>query len=162
MFKKLFFNSDLTILLISLSAIIFALYVQFELNFAPCKLCFWQRYPYYALILLSFLRVMNVKIDFHLQLLAISANILFASYHMLIENAILPAPLNCASSVDMTVLMDPADLLEKIKKTKATSCAQIPFTIFGLSMTGWNLLLNFAMMIYMAFVQFQLTLKIKV
>jgi len=48
-------NFYLIILSISLISIISALYIEYILQYQPCKLCIYQRLPYLAAIFVSFI-----------------------------------------------------------------------------------------------------------
>ena len=48
-------NFYLIILIISMISIISALYIEYILQYEPCKLCIYQRLPYMAAIFISFI-----------------------------------------------------------------------------------------------------------
>ena len=83
-------NFYLFILFYSLSAIFFALYIEYILGYKPCKLCIYQRIPYIISIFISFVGYNYFKNDKILFLIIITffLSVLISGYHYGIENNI--------------------------------------------------------------------------
>lgn len=117
-----------------------ALYFQYVEGLAPCKLCIWQRYPHGAVLILT--AVSFVKQDWSRPVivlcavaLAICAGIAF--YHVGVEqhwwaNVITCAPTTTPDSLE--------GILEQLENPPV-ACDQIPWSLFGISMAGYNALL---------------------
>ena len=83
-------NFYLFVLIYSLSAIFFALYIEYILGYKPCKLCIYQRIPYIISIFISFVGYNYFKNDKILFLIIITflLSVLISGYHYGIENNI--------------------------------------------------------------------------
>ncbi len=82
-----------------------------------------------------------------MQLAVVSGAIFLAQYHSLVEIGIFKLPENCTTGVDLLKERSINDLVEAFQNSKAVTCGKAPFKVLGLSMTGWNLMLNSALMI---------------
>ena len=105
-------NFYLIIFLISVSSILLALYVEFVLEFKPCNLCIYQRIPYLAAILISFIGFNYYKNDNILIILIIIfiLSAIISGYHFGIENSFFDELSSCANnSLD---LLNKKELLE--------------------------------------------------
>ena len=137
----------LVILVYSIFAIIFALYVEYYLNYQPCKLCLYQRVPFILAIFVSFVGFNFPKKDEVLILLitTFAVGIIIAGYHLGIENNIFEEFKGCSNnSLNIT---DKADLLKSLNLT-LPSCKDISFTLFGISLAGLNFLSSLLILIY--------------
>tara|TARA_Y100000741_G_scaffold323346_1_gene273554 strand:+ start:109 stop:585 length:477 start_codon:yes stop_codon:yes gene_type:complete len=142
--KKKFY---LFILFYSLFAILFALYVEYILNYNPCKLCLYQRIPYIIAIFVSFIGYNYFKNNKILILVAIifSISTLVSGYHYGIEKNIFSEFSGCAtSSLEIT---DKTELLKSLNKN-VVSCKDVNFKILGISLAGINLLFSLLIVIY--------------
>ena len=141
--KSLYF----VILGYSIFAIIYALYVEYYLNYQPCKLCLYQRVPIILAIFVSFVGFNFPKKDEVLILLitTFAIGIIISGYHFGIENNIFEEFKGCSNnSLNIT---DKADLLKSLNQT-SPSCKDISFTLFGLSLAGLNFLSSLLILIY--------------
>ena len=137
----------LVILGYSIFAIIYALYVEYYLNYQPCKLCLYQRVPFILAIFVSFVGFNFPNKDEVLILLIITFAIgmIISGYHFGIENNIFEEFKGCSNnSLNIT---DKADLLKDLIKT-SPSCKDISFTLFGISLAGLNFLSSLLILIY--------------
>ena len=137
----------LVILGYSIFAIIYALYVEYYLNYHPCKLCLYQRVPFILAIFVSFVGFNFPKKDEVLILLitTFAVGIIISGYHFGIENNIFEEFKGCSNnSLDIT---DKADLLKSLNQT-LPSCKYISFTLFGISLAGLNFLSSLLILIY--------------
>ena len=147
---KIFLNKKkfyLFILFYSLFAIFFALYVEYILQYKPCKLCLYQRIPYLAAIFVSFIGYNYLKNEKILILIVmifiISA--LISGYHYGIENNIFLEFSGCTTN--SLNIIDKSELLKSLKNN-LTNCKDVNFKLFGISLAGVNFILSLLLVIY--------------
>ena len=130
----------LLILLILFSLILISAFLnEYKLDHQPCKLCIYQRIPYFLAILLI------VKIFFIKKYEKITLLILFfifigstalAFYHFGIEQGFFSESLACSTDEQLKSLSK-EELLEQLKQN-SISCKDVSFRIFGLSRAAIN------------------------
>ena len=137
----------LFILFYSLFAIFFALYIEYILQYKACKLCLYQRIPYLIAIFFSFIGFNYFKNEKILILIVIifSISALISGYHFGIENNIFKEFSGC--SVDSMEIINKDELLKSLSKN-VTSCKDVNFKLFGMSLAGINFLLSLLIIIY--------------
>ena len=142
--KKKFY---LFILFYSLLAIFFALYVEHVLGYKPCKLCLYQRIPYIVSIFISFVGYNYFKNDKILILIVVifSISVLISGYHYGIENNIFEEFLGCNAGA--LEIIDKSELLKSLNDN-VSSCKDVNFKLFGISLAGINLLLSLFIVVY--------------
>ena len=137
----------LVILGYSIVAIIFALYIEYYLDYQPCKLCLYQRVPFILAIFVSFIGFNFPKKDEFLILLitTFGFGMIISGYHFGIENNIFEEFKGCSNnSLNIT---DKADLLKSLNQT-FPSCKDTSFTLSGISLAGLNFLSSLLIIIY--------------
>ena len=137
----------LVILGYSIFAIIYALYVEYYLNYQPCKLCLYQRVPFILAIFVSLVGFNFPKKDEILILLitTFGFGMIISGYHFGIENNIFEEFKGCTNnSLNIT---DKADLLKSLNQT-LPSCKNVSFTLLGVSLAGLNFLSCLLIIIY--------------
>ena len=140
-------NFYLFILFYSLLAICFALYVEYILGYKACKLCLYQRVPYIFAIFICFIGYNYFKNDKILILVAIIflISVLISGYHYGIENNFFEEFSGCtAKSLGTT---DKQEILKSLNDN-ITSCKDVNFKLFGMSLAGINLLFSLLIIIY--------------
>ena len=142
--KKKFY---LIILFYSLLAIFFALYVEHILQYKACKLCLYQRIPYLLAIFISFIGYNYFRNNGILILVVIifSISVVISGYHYGIENNIFKEFSGCA--VNSLEIVDKTELLNSLNNN-VTSCKDVNFKLFGISLAGINFLLSLLIVIY--------------
>ena len=142
--KKKFY---LFILFYSLLAIFFALYVEHFLEYKPCKLCLYQRVPYIFAIFISFVGYNYFKNDKILILIVVifSISVLISGYHYGIENNIFEEFSECNAGA--LEIIDKSELLKSLNNN-VSSCKDVSFKFFGISLAGINLLLSLLIVFY--------------
>jgi len=143
MHKKI--NLVLFFILIILSfSILAAFYIEIILGHKPCKLCIYQRIPYFIsiVLLLNILLFKKYKKISILTLAIVSfIGFLLSSYHFGVEQGIFSESLFCEvnnSSKDLTK----SEILDQMKN-KPISCQNVDFYIFGLSLASINAIFSF-------------------
>ncbi|MDP3735908.1 MAG: disulfide bond formation protein B [Hyphomonadaceae bacterium] len=130
--------------------------VEIFLHFAPCQMCWWQRYAYMAA---GAIALVSIGINWRgarpglMSATCLLLGVVFlvgafiAGWHALVEWKILPALEGCVASGTL----DPeSDLWGKLGKPIAVaSCADAPFRVpnveWGLSMAGANAFVSLAL-----------------
>ena len=141
-------NFYLVILFISLISIISALYIEYILQYEPCKLCIYQRLPYIAAIFISivgFNYSTNDKIlIITIMVFAISA--IISGYHFGIENNLIQEISSCTNnSLDVS---NKSKLLESLNKSMPVDCKDATFKILGISLAAINTILSILIVIF--------------
>ena len=126
--KKYYF---LLVFLISLIVIVGAYIIEYLYNFPPCKLCIYQRIPYFLILIICMVSfLMKYKnIHFYSIFFLFFLSFLIASYHSLVERGLVEYNSACSS------LVDNFERFEKSCDSVAlTKCDEIIFSVMGLSL----------------------------
>ena len=140
-------NFYIIILIYSLLAILFALYVEHVLQYKACKLCLYQRMPYLLAIFISFIGYNYSKNNKILILIIIifSISFLISGYHYGIENNIFEEFSGCSNNT--LGITNKTELLKSLNNN-IPSCKDVNFKLFGMSLAGINFLLSLLIVIY--------------
>ena len=141
-------NFYLIILSISLISIISALYIEYILEYEPCKLCIYQRLPYIAAIFISFIGFNYSSNDKILIILIMIFTIsaLISGYHFGIENNLIKEISSCTNnSLDIS---NKSKLLESLNKSMPVNCKDATFKILGVSLAAINTILSILIIIF--------------
>ena len=139
------FNKKILIsLLIFISFLLFlAFLIEYRLGHEPCKLCLYQRIPYFISIILIgvifFIKKYEKTILILLFFTFIVSGIL-AFYHFGIEQGFFKESLVCDLKKNDPDLSK-ADLLKQLKQT-TISCKDVTFRFFGLSLATINTVIS--------------------
>ncbi len=134
-------NFYLVIALLSALTLAIAIYIEYVLEIKPCKLCLYQRVPYLFAILICFIGFRNLKNNLWIYFLSLTFLISFflSIYHTGIENNIFDEFSGCiANDINIT---NKDDLLKSLSE-RVTSCKDVAFRIFGLSLATINALIS--------------------
>ena len=133
--KKFLFTILIFISLVLVSAYV----IEYKLDHEPCKLCLYERIPYFLSILLMmkifFTRSYESATLLILSLVFIISSIL-AFYHFGIEQGFFNESLACTTP-DLSNTLSKEQLLEQLKQN-SISCKNISFRILGLSLAAIN------------------------
>lgn len=122
-----------------------ALASQYLGGLFPCEMCYWQRWPHGAAILLAaaaFTAPAESQRSRTLTLLAtlaIAVSGVIGVYHAGVELGIFEGLTTCTSTASGATT---ADLLKEIMKVPLVRCDQVQFAFLGISMAGWNAILS--------------------
>ena len=134
--NNIFFIIILTI--ISLT-IISTLIIQYWLGHEPCKLCLYERIPYFLSILLI-MKIIFIKkyekITLLILCLVFISSTVLAFYHFGIEQGFFSESLACTSK-DLLKTLSKEELLEQLQRN-IISCKNVSFRVLGLSLAGIN------------------------
>ena len=106
----------------------------------PCEMCYWQRWPHGAAILLaaaSFTAPAASPRSRLLTLLAAAAVAVSGAigvYHAGVEAGIFEGFTSCTTTRGMS--------LQEIVAAPLVRCDQVQWSLFGISMAGWNAILS--------------------
>jgi disulfide bond formation protein DsbB len=107
----------------------------------PCEMCWWQRYPHAAAIVLAALAFTASAESRRSRLLtllaaaAIAISGLIAVYHAGVELKIFEGFTTCTSTAKAA---STDELLRQLMKVPLIRCDQVQWTLFGVSLAGWN------------------------
>ena len=133
--KKILF-----ILLIFISFILVSAFIiEHKLGHQPCKLCLYERIPYFLSVLfitkIFFTRIYERETLLILSLVFIISTCL-AFYHFGIEQGFFKESLACATG-NLSENITKEELLEQLKQN-TISCKDVGFRIFGFSLAAIN------------------------
>ena len=141
-------NFYLIIFFISLISIISALYIEYILQYEPCKLCIYQRLPYIAAIFVSLIGFNYSNNDQILivitMIFALSA--IIAGYHFGIENNLFDELSACVN--DSLDISNKSKLLESLNQSMPVNCKDATFKILGVSLAAINTILSVLIVIF--------------
>ena len=120
-----------------------ALIIQHWLGHEPCKLCLYERIPYYLSILLI-IKIIFIKKYEKITLLILSlifvGSSTLAFYHFGIEQGFFTESLVCATE-DLSKILSKEQLMEQLKQN-SISCKDVSFRILGLSLAAINIIFS--------------------
>ena len=145
-------NTALVLIICSMIILLFVYLIEHIAGIEPCELCLIQRYPYYFVILFAFISFFTNKrvikiVMLTCCLLALLTTISYAIYHVGIEQKLFES--NCLSNLTISDSME--DLRKTIDLAPRAACDSISWTIFGLSLATWNVIISFILSIYLLF-----------
>ncbi len=137
-------NILILILFLLLISLISAYIIEYILKQEPCKLCIYQRFPYFVSILLL-LNILLLRKYIKQCLLILSLVSLCGSaiafYHFGIEQGFFNEPLVCETK-DLDQNLSKEEVLKQLKEN-TISCKNVTFRIFGLSLATINTIFSF-------------------
>ena len=128
----------------ALAALCIAWIAQYGFGLAPCELCYWQRYGYWAAIALGMVAILQpagtARRQAALWLLALAflATAGIALFHVGVEQKWWQGLSTCTGQI--TAGMTPEELQQAIQSAPIVRCDEPAWTMFGISMAGYNLL----------------------
>jgi len=138
MVKKIY----LSILIISILALTSAYFIEYFLGYKPCSLCLLERIPYalsIIIILADFKIKFNDKYTLLVLIVIFVVSALLSIYHLGIEQGLIEESFVCSTKDNLN--LNKEQLLQELQKMNI-SCKNVAFTIFGLSLTTYNILLS--------------------
>lgn len=123
-----------------------ALWSQHFGGLHPCEMCYWQRWPHGAAILIAALAFTAPAVSGRARTLTILAALAIAVsgaigvYHAGVEAKIFEGFTQCTATA--TRGMNTADLLKQITHAPLIRCDQVQWRFLGISLAGWNAILS--------------------
>jgi disulfide bond formation protein DsbB len=125
----------------SLALLLGAFAFQYVGGLAPCHLCLLQRWPHAAAILLGIMILAWPWRGFALLAgLAVLAGAGIAAYHVGVEQGVWQGPTTCTAPAPGAT--PSGELLDQILATPVVLCDQVAWSLWGISMAGWNAILS--------------------
>jgi disulfide bond formation protein DsbB len=136
------------VLVASASVLGAALLSQYWGGLAPCELCLLQRFPWAVAILVALLLLVAGSRPalpwVALVLAAVFAlSVAFAFYHVGVEQHWFAGPTACTASGGGAATLE--DMKRQILGTAPVLCDRVQWSLFGVSLAGWNLLASLGM-----------------
>ena len=104
----------------------------------PCEMCWWQRYAHFAALALAALAfVVPRRWLVALAAVAIAVSAATAAFHAGVEYGWWQGLSACSNNA-----ASGGDPLEAILKAPLVRCDVAPWSLFGVSLAGWNFLLS--------------------
>lgn len=115
---------------------------------APCELCLLQRWPWGVAITISLVTVLvggRAALPWVALVLAVvfAASVVFAFYHVGVEQKWFPGPSACTASGTGAMTLE--QMKQQILGTAPVLCDRVQWSLFGVSLAGWNLLASLIM-----------------
>ena len=145
--KNIFFLA----VLFSIFAILSAFFMQYVLGHAPCKLCTYQRIPYYIIILVGLITLFFpkiIKLTSFLLIFLLLAEFLVSNYHTLSTFEVISYS-GCQSAEipsDINVLKEAL-----ISDTLIVNCSNANLKYFGIPLSIYNSFFSLMFLIVIVF-----------
>ena len=136
---------------VSGSLLLGALGFQFLGGLAPCEMCFWQRYAHLAVLAVAGLALITGnRAAGWLAVLAMAIAAGLGLFHAGVEQKWWQGVTACTAPVSAG--MSTAEMLDTLMKAPLVRCDEIPWSLLGVSMAGWNALVSAAAALCGAFI----------
>ena len=133
----------LAILAFSILSIFSAYFIEHVLGHKPCKLCLYQRYPYFVSVFLI-LNILILKKYIKLTLLTLALVSFFGSviafYHFGIEQGFFNESLVC--DLGNNANLSKEQLLKQLENSSIVSCKDVTFRVLGFSLATINTIIS--------------------
>jgi disulfide bond formation protein DsbB len=142
------------IVFVSFVTLVVVLISQYIFGLKPCELCIYQRIPYVFIIAFGLIAYGAAKQDkkvskFFMALAGITflIGMSIASFHVGVEQAWWAGLEKCGSNINEAV-MTLEELRLKVLGAPVTKCNEIAWSMFGISMAGYNAILSLMMAVF--------------
>lgn len=128
--------------------------MEYFADLAPCPLCLSQRWPHAAVILIGGIGfaapmpVMARRILLALCALAFAITAGIGFYHAGVEYGLLQGPSACTGLATGNTL---EELRQSLMNAPVVRCDETPWSLFGISLAGYNFLVSGAMAAFATF-----------
>ncbi|EAQ11257.1 MULTISPECIES: disulfide bond formation protein B [Maritimibacter] len=114
------------------------------LGYAPCKMCYWQRYPHAVAILIGVVALaLGRRWLAWLGALAALTTSGIGVFHSGVERDLWEGPSSCTGGSTAGLSTD--DLMDQIMSAPLVRCDEIPWEMFGVTMANLNALISLAL-----------------
>ena len=141
--KNLTLISILALILLILAS---AFVIEYAMGYKPCKLCIYERIPYFLSILLIF-QILLIKKFERISLLLLSlvfvVSFVLAFYHFGIEQGFFQESIACTTN-GLSNELTKEQILENLKQNNI-SCKDVSFKFLGLSLAAINSIFSIAL-----------------
>tara|TARA_B100000029_G_scaffold161124_1_gene157065 strand:- start:852 stop:1328 length:477 start_codon:yes stop_codon:yes gene_type:complete len=136
----------ISILALILLILVSAFVIEYVMGHKPCKLCIYERVPYFLSILLIF-QILLIKKFERISLLLLSlvfvVSFVLAFYHFGIEQGFFQESIACTTN-GLSNELTKEQILEKLKQNNI-SCKDVSFKFLGLSLAAINSIFSIAL-----------------
>ena len=131
----------LLVLLVPAALLGGAYLAEYGFGLYPCEMCWWQRYPHFAALALAGLAflIRPARLWTGLAGVAILVSAAIGAFHAGVEYKWWQGVTSCARIVPSDPGSSP---LEAIMNTPMISCDEPQWTLFGISLAGFNFLIS--------------------
>ena len=136
------------IFLCSFVALISAFFIEYALGHQPCNLCLIQRIPYglsLILIVLNYSIKKNEQFIILLIIFVFAFSFIISFYHFGIEQGFFEESSVCTIK-NVSDIISKEEILKQLQE-KTVSCKDVTFTVFGNSLTTYNIFLSIILVI---------------
>lgn len=117
---------------------------QYFVGLPPCEMCLWQRYPHFVAVALALAAALVAAAAarawlIRLAAVAIAVSGLIGIYHAGVELKWWQGVTACTAA---PVTGSTADVLAQVMAMPLVRCDAIPWSMFGISLAGWNAILS--------------------
>jgi disulfide bond formation protein DsbB len=123
------------------AALVLAVILEYGFGFTPCKLCIYERWPYFLIVLFSIAMLIKPdlqKIMIIFIFIALLIGILISVYHIGVEYGVFKMMQSCATQNSVEIL-DMESVYKQIMQAKAARC-DVPQNLLGLPLSQLNLI----------------------
>ena len=115
---------------------------EYGFGLFPCEMCWWQRYPHFAGVLLALVSTLAApkRLWIALAALAILGSGLIGAFHAGVEYGWWQGFTACTSTIGSAG----GDPLEAIMNAPLVRCDVAPWTLAGISLAGFNAIVSVA------------------
>jgi disulfide bond formation protein DsbB len=143
--------APMLILVVSAGVLGTALLAQYVGGLQPCELCLYERWPYYAVLVVMLLAILSNGMNIVRAALALSALIflgssVLAAYHIGIEQHWIAGPTACTG--DLGNASSPDALLQALQGRQPVQCDVVQWSFHGISLAGLNLAVSLALAVF--------------
>lgn len=111
------------------------------LGYAPCKMCYWQRYPHAVAILIGVVALaLGRRWLAWLGALAALTTSGIGVFHSGVERDLWEGPSSCTGGSTAGLSTD--DLMDQIMSAPLVRCDEIPWELFGVTMANLNAVIS--------------------
>ena len=139
------------IFIFSFVALISAFFIEHFLGHQPCNLCLIERIPYVLSIILIIFNYISKKNEYFiilLLLLIFSFSLIMSFYHFGIEQGFFEESTVCGLK-DASSIISKEEILKQLQ-AKTVSCKDVTFRIFGFSLTTFNIIISFILIVLLS------------
>ena len=143
----------IAILAIGIAVVGGALIFQYAGGLEPCELCLWERWPYYGAIPIATV-ALATGVRGAGWWIALLAVIFFLSaglggYHVAVEHGWLEGPTACTGPAGVGA-KTAEEFAKMIEQRQAVQCDQVPWSLMGISLAGFNFLASLLLLLLCA------------
>lgn len=143
------------IALASVAILAAVLVMQYGFDYRPCELCHWQRYPFVATAVLGAIawwcgdrmpRVTGVLAGLAATTFLVGAGV--AAFHVGVEQKWWAGLESCGSPDGPATSIE--ELRRRLEGTPMVRCDEVAWSLFGISLAGYNVLVSLALAVVAA------------